>query len=180
MITDYLASLVAGAGPRFVGRAEIFHSQHLPPLPYDITYTFPHGRTERRAGTAMPDEVFGIRYGETVRYFALENENASPALRNRLTSSSFLRKALAYQDIIRSGRYKEQLGVGNLRIIVTASTSDRLANRMKVVADHIGRSNVFLFVVVPRDGKLPNMFTTPYLRVGFPPLSLDTNSEVVE
>lgn len=180
MITDVIGSIEAGAGSRFVPRETIIENvTHPDPLHFkcDFTYTFPSGKKERYDKSIKADEVFGITYPDMTRYFAVETENTSPRSRTTLQSSSFLRKVLAYGHVIGATFiYKQQLGITNMRVLVTAPSKERLQHKMDVVKEVAGKSTIFLFAVVPIGGHVGNLFTTPWLRVGYPPISLDTNS----
>lgn len=176
-IAATIGSLEAGARERFIPRSDIM--PRLPRLPYKISHRYPNGETHEKEGTIAPDEVFGIRYADKVRYFALETEHASPRLRNNLNGSSLLRKYLAYQNIIQSGIYKRLYGVDNFRVLITAGSDKRLQARIDLLLETLGPSNVFLFNVVPLNGTT-DLFITPWRRAGFPPIRLDTNTEVVD
>lgn len=68
--------------------------------------------------TVRPDGLYGIEYTETdkklYRFFAVEIERTSPKRRSSLKLSSTLKKKLAYEAAIKSGRYKAALGVPNI------------------------------------------------------------------
>ena len=176
-VSATVGSYEAGAKERFIPRSLIMPK--LLPLPFDISFTYPNGAADSKKGTITPDEVFGIKYDDRNRYFALETENASPRLRNNLNGSSLHKKLLAYQHIIKNETHKRLYGVDNLRVIITAASMKRLQARIDLALDTLGPSNVFLFVVVPLNGTV-DLFSTPCLRAGLPPIRLDTNEEVLE
>lgn len=68
--------------------------------------------------TVQPDGLYGIEYSESgkklYRFFAVEVELSSPAKRTNLRNSSTLKKQLAYNATLKSGTYKEAIGVPNL------------------------------------------------------------------
>lgn len=74
--------------------------------------------------TVKPDGLYGVEYTETgkklYRFFAVEIERTSPKRRGSLKLSSTLKKKLAYEVAIKSGSYKEALGVSNLTPIITS------------------------------------------------------------
>lgn len=166
MVNNYLASVMAGAGPRFIPMPDKRLS-----LPYTISYTFEDGHTETRTASLRPDGVFAVRHGEYVNNYLVECENTSPVVPEAggLRRSSFLRKALAYYSILVDKKaHKELLGLRKVRVIVTAPTLERLRHKMAVIEKLYGANDTFLFAVLG-----DNMFATLYYRVGMEPYSLD-------
>jgi len=51
-----------------------------------------------------------------LRFYAMEVELSSPAKRQTLKKSSTFKKRLAYNAAIKSGSYKEFLGIPNLNL----------------------------------------------------------------
>ena len=70
--------------------------------------------------TVKPDGMYGIEYTESgeklYRFFAVEVELTSPSKRKDLKNSSTFKKQLAYDAAIKSGSYKDALGVPNLTL----------------------------------------------------------------
>ena len=70
--------------------------------------------------TVKPDGLYGIEYTETghnlYRFFAVEVELTSPTNRKTFKSSSTFKKHLAYDAAIKSGSYKDALGLPNLTL----------------------------------------------------------------
>jgi hypothetical protein len=160
MIGDLMASIEAGAGERLIPRDAITK------VPLKLPYHVKH-KGEEKKGHLRPDELFGIKNGEVVSYYLVECENTSPVTRDTLAMSSFLRKALAYYNVLVEQKlHKEQLGIRKVRVLVTAPTLERLRHKMQVIHDLFGVTDAFLFQVVPFDGKLPNLFTLPWHMVG--------------
>jgi len=64
--------------------------------------------------------LYGIEYSETgnklYRFFTIEVELSSPNKRSSLNYSSSFKKKLAYDVAIKSGSYKELLGIPNLQL----------------------------------------------------------------
>ena len=152
-------------------------------LPAEVTHTFRSGRVETYTGNMRPDELFGIRTGEVITYYLLECENTSPVEPELggLSRSSFLRKLLCYHDcLVVKKLHKELLGLRAVKLLVTAPTKDMLEYKMKVAGAVLGPARDIYYQVVPKNGKLANLFTTPWLRVGYPPISIDTGEEVVQ
>lgn len=71
-----------------------------------------------------PDGLYGIEYTETgkplYRFFAIEVERTSPKRRSSLKLSSTLKKQLAYEVAIKTGSYKDVLGVPNLTLQIVS------------------------------------------------------------
>ena len=185
MICDAMAAIEVGvkkAGHQLVTWQEIVaRSSHAEPmrLPCNLRYTFKGGKTETKSTTIVPDGLFGIVQGESISFYALEAEHFSPPTRTTLDGTSTLKKILAYRDIQKSGVYKKQLGIPNMRVLILSprpSTTDTL---VKLTEDIAGKSNLFLFNHIPvqeDEFRTPAMRTdlagTPWLRAGQAPTSL--------
>lgn len=185
MICDTLASLEAGARERLIPWTEIVaRTDHPEPmkLACSITHTF-GSRMEKLDTAIVPDGLFGIRYQDgKVAFFALECEHFNPIEPNTLGRSSFLKKMLAYRDISRREEYKSQLKIPNLRVVVVGPTPTRIQHMKELAERLVGESNLFLFQSVPVQEEImkapppfPELFNTPWLRAGLPPLRIDTN-----
>jgi len=181
MICDTLASIEAGARDRLIPWTEIVaRTDH--PEPMKLACTISHkGQTLSTA--IVPDGLFGIRYPDgKVAFFALEAEHFNPIEPTTLGRSSFLKKLLAYRDIIRRAEYKAQLAIPNLRVLVVAPTPTRIQHMIELTERLVGESNLFLFQPVPVQEELmkapppfPEVFTTEWRRAGLPALRIDTN-----
>ena len=119
-------------------------------LPCNLAHTFPDGRKETNKTFLIPDGLFGIRHPDNkVSFFALECEHYNPIEPSNLKRASFLKKVLGYRDIQRSGVYKTQLAIPNLRVLVVAPTQTRMDHMMELAGDITAQSNLFLFIHVP-------------------------------
>ena len=82
------------------------------------------------------------------RFFALEaDRNTIPVKRANLNQTSFLRKVLAYRQIVAQNVHGTHLGVPNL-FVLTVTTNDRhMGNIMTLVKELApdGKSTLFLF-----------------------------------
>ena len=150
MICDTLASIELGIRQepslRFISWQDILakapertRSLENPfAIPVAITHTFPGGVTRRAEIKAVPDAVFGLEYarsGEKLyRFFALEaDRNTVPVKRASLQQTSYLRKVLAYRQIVVQNIHTTHLGVPNL-FVLTVTTNDRhMGNLMSLV-----------------------------------------------
>lgn len=154
-------------------------------LPAYIEWTFDDTKHTISAEVSIiPDAVFGIEYldeGKT-RYFAYEAEHKNKVWARSFDETSWLKKVLAYRDIIRTEAYKTTYGIDNLRVIAGTATKEK-TRRLKELVDVVteGRGSTrFLFVHVPALGyedeeapSLDKLFTSGIERVGHPPFHLD-------
>jgi hypothetical protein len=163
MVSDILASIELGVRAdrslRFVTSAEILarapeatRCAETPlAVPVSISYRSPRTNATHQATIrTVPDALFGLEYAregkKTYRFFALEaDRNSMPIARSNLEQSSYLRKILAYAEIIRQGLHKSHFGVPNL-LVLTATTSERhMQGIMKVIRDLGCDPRPFLF-----------------------------------
>lgn len=191
MVCDTLASIEIGARNRFIPWSQIVlrtTAEKPMRLPYSIRHTFEGGRVETLEKHAVPDGIFGLRYNDgKASFFALEAEHYSPIDVTTLKRSSFLRKVLAYQNIIKTQVYKDQLKIPNMRVLVVAPTAKQLEGKIALVERLVGKSNLFLFNVVPVQEELlkapppfPQLFNSLWFRAGLPPIRIDTGEEMVQ
>lgn len=175
MISDCLSNIAGAAGDRFIPADQLFGGK-IPALKYDIEHTFKfrHGeRTEKISATMRPDAIFGIRYGEGIIFYILECEDTSPVEPTTLDRSSFLRKLLAYYDILITKKLHKELGLYRVKLLITAPTQARLDYKKGKVEKILGDAADMYFQKVPYSGDIPNLFTTPWERVGHDPITLD-------
>jgi hypothetical protein len=180
LICKVMASIERGAGKGLVTQDELVEFlTHPDPLklPCSFTHKFATGLVRAWKGHLRADLFFGLPYPDKRRYYLLEAENEGKSFRSHFKASSTLRKVLGYHDIIQvTGVYKEQLGIDNLRVLITASTPARLKGKMRALEMVTAKSNIFLFNLDTID----DLYNTPWLRVGLPPIRLSDNKEVVE
>jgi hypothetical protein len=93
-------------------------------LPTNISHSI-DGKVHRSDKALMPDAVFGIeKEGVGNRYFALEcDRDHEPLVRSNLEQTSYLRKILQYQDVIKHGTYKKHWGLPNF-LVLNLTTND--------------------------------------------------------
>lgn len=169
MIVNLICSL-KGANNQVLTRRELIGEASLQ-LPYKFTY-----KGETHSGTIRPDQYVKIPENE---YYFVEAQYRSPnEPTDDLDRSSFLQKVYAYADILGvSKKYKDQLGIGKARVLVTTLTEAKRDNLMDIVAAQEASfpsiSTLFYFQVTPRNGKFPDLYNTPWLRAGLPPVRLD-------
>lgn len=200
MICDTIASIEIGVrktpGLRFISWVEIL--EHAPErarcaknpfaIPASVSYAFPRtGKAHRADVRIIPDGLFGIEYpshgGKRLcRYFALEAERTNDIWASNFEQTSWLKKVLAYRDIIQNRTHLQQLGIDNLRVLVVAPTRKKMLKVEALLHEvNEGRGSTrFLFQHIPVLGfeeeaaiPLSELFTTPFRRVGFTPFWLD-------
>lgn len=183
MICDAMASLelgVRGSDCTLISWQEIIARCTDPKpmkLPCSLRHTFPNGKTDSLDTFMIPDGLFGVRYPDgKASFFALEAEHYNPIEPTNLDRASFFKKLLAYRDIVKTGVYKRQLNIPNLRVLVVAPTEERVSHMIQLTERIAGSSNLFLFHHVPIQEELlkapppfPELFTAEWLRAGMEP-----------
>ncbi len=135
-------------------------------------------------GTVVPDALFGLEYkadGKTAyRFFALEaDRNTMPIVRSDRAQTSYLKKMLAYREIVARQVHKSHLGLPNLLVLTVTTNAAHMAWIMQHVCDHIGAHAGLLFLSVDTGRAIDkarspsvDFLLTPWQRVGWPPLCL--------
>ncbi len=189
MICDAMASIELGvrnsdcelvSWQEIIARTETADPMRLP---CTLSYTHPGGKYERLETAIVPDGLFGIRYPNgMVAFFALEAEHYNPIEPKTLHRSSFLKKIIAYRDIVKSGVYKTQLKIPNMRVLVVAPTPTRVQHMVELTSRITKGSNLFLFHDTPVQEELtnapppfPELFTADWLRAGLESTTISSN-----
>ena len=105
--------------------------------PWKLAADLQIGR-KRHAVTLIPDAVFALRFRATGRsaYFFLEADRGTmPIARADLAQSSIKRKLLAYQASLKAGRDLERFGFDNLRVLIVATSSERVQSMIASLND---------------------------------------------
>ena len=198
MICSTLASLEVGAnetpGVRFVTWKEILakapKETRFSKNPWlfpevAITYDFPNGR-HRESVRLKPDcPPFGFEYdtpdGKFYRFATLEAERSNKVRANNLKDTSWLKKALGYQELQRRGLLSSHFDLPNFFVIVTAPTQGHIETMKALMMDLTGGSgsHMYLFSRIPVYARhyetlppMPELFTQPLQRAGRPDLCL--------
>jgi hypothetical protein len=199
MICEALASIELGARAsgdvRFIAWPEILarapenarHAVSSMKLPVTITHRFARsGKTDSAAFNLIPDALFGLEYRQpdersSYRFFALEAERSNRVAASNLRQTSFLKKVLAYRDIVARQTHRSALGLPNL-LVLTVTTSKARIETMKASVMEVtsGKgSGLFLFKEVPALGHFFNvarptteLFTSAWERAGHPDLHI--------
>lgn len=145
------------------------------------------GQTHHADIKIIPDGLFGLEYSrdgqKTYRFFALEADRATmPVRRSDLRQTSYLRKLLGYQEIIRANVHKTNFGIPNLFVLTVATNASHLASIMSLSKELMPtlKSKLFLFKNVDgmlRQGRnaasLRLLLNEPWQRVGYGALGID-------
>lgn len=175
MVCDTLASIHAGtigSDVEFIPWTQIVAGTDFP-KPTKFPFKAVHNG-EKVSTYVTPDGLFGLRYPNgQVSFFALECEHFNPIEPKNLQRASFLKKFLAYRDIHKTGVFKDQLNIPNMRVLIVAPTATRIANMVALVERLVCKSNVFLFHDIPVQEELlnapppfPELFTDEWKRAG--------------
>jgi len=79
----------------------------------------------------VPDELFGIRFGDTVRFFAVEIDRNSESIgRRRIAQNTFGKKLINYLDAMRNRAYKEEWGIPNMMVLTVTTNVTHMQNMM--------------------------------------------------
>ena len=151
-------------GFKFISQEEILASSQCPwvtkiaekplALTTNISRTFAHGKstyTDHSNRPTEPDQLFGIDYGGTYRFFALEADRGTePLTRPNLKENSILRKILAYKSILISGEYRKRFGIPNLFPLFVTTADARVQNMLDLTRTiYPNGSRHLLFAALP-------------------------------
>ena len=196
MICSSLASLEIGAnetpGVRFITWQEILarapREARFSKNPWlfpevAISYDYPAG-TQRERVRLKPDcPPFGFEYdtpnGKLFTFATIEAERSNKAWANNLEDTSWLKKALGYQELRRRGLLLSHFNLPNFFIIVTAPTRghvETMKSLLMEITNNAG-SDMYLFSRIPVYARhyetlppMPELFTEPLQRAGRPDL----------
>lgn len=120
--------------------------------------------------TLVPDDLFGIRYPNGYRFFAVEiDRNTQSVSRTDLAQSAYGRKLESYVQLLRTKAFERHWGIPKL-LVLTLTTN---APHIRTMTEYLGRLNAsdcagkFLFNAVPSFGNhwrvpklpMPELFT---------------------
>jgi Replication-relaxation len=199
MICDCLASIELGVRQhpslRYISWQEILarapartcSTDNPFAIPVAISHTLAGRGTTRVEVKAIPDGLFGLEYAregqKLYRFFALEaDRNTIPVKRTNLAQTSYLRKVLAYRQIVLQDIQRTHLGLPNLLVLTVTTNEQHMRNIMALVKELAtdGKSTLFLFKTMSSLGDFqkapaptPRMLTEPWQRVGYEALSIN-------
>lgn len=190
MISDILASIELGtrqAPLRFIPASEIVarapDSADDTPMELRASILYEARTLEV---TIVPDALFGLEYqnvkGNAYRFFALEaDRNTMPVSRARLEQSSYLRKLLAYREVLAREIHRRRLGIPNLFILTVTQSDAHKRNLMQLLKKMTGGkgSTAFMFKTMGSLGDAmkaplptPHMLFEPWERQGHSPFCI--------
>ena len=198
MICSTLASLEIGAnatrGVRFITWKEILakapKETRFSKNPWlfpeiAITYDFPNGRQSEPVRLKPDCPPFGFEYdtlkGKFYTFAILEAERSNKAWSKNLKDTSWLKKALGYQELRRRGLLLSHFDLPNLFIVVTAPTQGHIETMKALVLELTDKSgsDMFLFSRIPVYARhyetlppMPELFTQSLQRAGRPDFCL--------
>lgn len=199
MICDTLASIELGTRSdqsiRFISWQEILgkapEKTRAAENPFKIetciSYRFAKGDTVQSTSFGLvPDALFGLEYqkhdgSRSFRFFALEAEHRNRVWCGNLEQTSWLKKVLAYREIVASGTQRSHLGIPNLLVLAVVPHRARIEAMNQLVLEVTGGkgSVLFLFRDIPVFGHgfkapapMPELLTVPWERAGHPDLPI--------
>lgn len=196
MIEDTLASIELGARsdgvtimypkefverPRFPEKQRL--AKHPLSIPVEISYTYPSKKVHTAKFDYTNDGIRGLIYPDgSGRFIQLEAEHTNRVYCSNLQQTSFLKKHLALRAIMQQELYRKYWGIPNLLTLVVAPNRAHLETIKKLVLKETDGKGVtyLLFGIMPslddpttNVHPMPELFTQPWERVGYPPLSLN-------
>jgi len=148
-------------------------------LEFDISYRFPNGSRVPDKDKLMPDGngPFGfVRPNGKAKIFALELETGNNPVEPTidLKRPSTLKKALAYQNIVKQKEHTKKWGVKTLRTLFVTAREARLNSMLLTTENVIGPTNQFLFTHAPIFGHSPilSLFDREWQLAGMDPTTL--------
>ena len=142
-ISDVLSSIelscLGNSGRRYITEGEILRrltgSEDASPALPDLSVNIPPSRFVPHQKNAVrlrivPDALFGIQHGNgsdsLYQFYALEVECTNPLRRRTLTKPSYVRKLLAYRELIYSNLGRDVLKIPHLTVIFASSDPAKL------------------------------------------------------
>jgi hypothetical protein len=102
-----------------------------------------------------------------------------PIVRSDRAQSSYLKKMIAYREIVARQVPKSHLGLPNLLVLTVTTNATHMGWIMQHVREHIGAHAGLLFLSVDTGSPVEkarspsvDFLLTPWQRVGLPPLCL--------
>jgi hypothetical protein len=198
MIADTLVSIELGArkaiGIRFISWTEILSrapqatrdARNPFSIPVSIAHTFRTGSAQTARFGLVPDAVFGLEYAaeghKLYRFFALEAERANRVYCHNLHQTSWLKKVLAYREIIAKKTCQSHFGLPNLMVMAVTPTPAKIETMKRLIMEvtQDRGSTQFLFQSIPvlGWGSRPSepsveLFAGPWSRAGHSDFFID-------
>lgn len=102
----------------------------------------------------VPDELFGINYGDSYRFFAVEIDRQTESIeRKNPEQNTFGKKLANYLDVMKHRTYKEIWGVPTLMVLTVTTNVTHMKNMMSYLHKLDPKlSERFLFKALPTFG----------------------------
>ena len=173
-LTASIELTVQAAGFRYISQAEIFTH---PKCPKNVLTQNHQLALPCRSGYIIPDQLFGIDYGGSYRFFVLEaDRNTESVLSKKCRANAFGKKLESYLEVLSSQCFRDVWGIPSL-YVMTISTSENHVRTMMEALKGMANARLasrFLFKVKPAFGKywavpevMEDLVSVPWERVGF-------------
>lgn len=118
------ASLELGLRKKYIPRYDVLLRQKSK---LELPLAFNHA--------LVPDDLFGINYGGSYRFFAVEIDRNTESIdrepSGNKTPPTIGKKFEAYLEVLRSRLYRDVWGVPNLMVLIVSTSEGRLAGMMR-------------------------------------------------
>ena len=172
-LTASIELAVQAAGFRYISQAEIFTH---PKCPKNVANREHPLALRCRAGHIIPDQLFGIDYGGSYRFFVLEADRKTESvLSKKGRTNAFSNKLDAYLEILERQTFRETWGIPSLYVMTVTTSYAHMETIMNVLSSMAESSlaSRFLFKTKAQFGKywvVPNplvdLLIDPWERVG--------------
>lgn len=171
-ITASIELGVRTAGFRYISQAEIFTH---PKCPKNVLTREHPLALPCRSGYIIPDQLFGIDYGGTFRFFVLEADRSTESvLSKKGRTNTFGKKLESYLEALRTQSFRDVWGIPSL-YVMTVSSSDAHVHTMMEALEGMADARLasrFLFKAKPEFGKywvvpseLSSLLFDPWCRI---------------
>jgi hypothetical protein len=119
-----------------------------------VTVTSEQGRSAKIA--VIPDAYFILHLGDRRAHFFLELDRAT------ITNKRWRMRIIAYQELIRSGKYQARYQTRSLRILTVTTSEERLLN-LKNTTVRAGGKDLFWFTTLDQIAAANVLFSPIWL-----------------
>jgi hypothetical protein len=172
-LTASIELTVQTAGFRYISQAEIFTHPKCPKNVFTQNHRL---ALPCRSGHVIPDQLFGIDYGGSYRFFVLEaDRNTESVLSKKCRANAFSKKLESYLEVLRSQSFREVWGIPSLYVMTVSTSETHLRSMMEALRGMTDArlASRFLFKVKPEFGKywsvpevMEDLVSMPWERVG--------------
>ena len=148
-ITASIDLACQAAGLRYIAQGDILRRANASTAKNSLALSTWHG-------TIIPDQLFGIDYGGTYRFFALEADRSTESLASQKHQArSFEAKLLAYVDILEQETFRRAWGIPMLYVAIVTTSERHKENMLRIIKRITAPKIVsrFLFKSEPIFGK---------------------------